>query len=67
MMMQTAEIKTEETGRKYRCQDIVKALEAHIVGSQLAAGVELPGHGGTCFPLPGSEKIVHRALQHLPT
>lgn len=32
---------------------IVKALEAHIVGSQLAAGVELPGHGGTCFPLPG--------------
>lgn len=42
MMVQTAEIKTEETGRKYRCQDIVKALEAHIVGSQLAAGVELP-------------------------
>lgn len=65
MMMQTAEIKTEETGRKYRCQDIVKALEAHIVGSQLAAGVELPGTAELASRYRVSEKTVHRALQHL--
>ena len=40
--MEIIEKITGETGRKYKCQDIVKALEANIVGSQLAAGVELP-------------------------
>ena len=63
--METIEKITGETGRKYKCQDIVKALEANIVGSQLAAGVELPCTAELASRYRVSEKTVHRALQHL--
>ena len=55
--MEIIEKITGETGRKYKCQDIVKALEANIVGSQLEAGVETAKSGleqlETRLPLPG--------------
>lgn len=63
--METIEKITGETGRRYKCQDIVKALEANIVGSQLAAGVELPCTAELASRYRVSEKTVHRALQHL--
>ncbi len=63
--MDVVEKNSAESGRRYKCQDIVKALEANIVGSQLAAGVELPGTVELAARYRVSEKTIHRALQRL--
>ena len=63
--MKIVEKSPSEPGHKYKCLDIVKALEANIVGSQLAAGVELPGTEELASRYRVSEKTIHRALQRL--